>query len=89
MPYYASCLERKFLVVPYTKTYNDSRYLMSPGFSSPRDFLDTLTSGLDELLRERTASFMTVAVHARWSGQQIEIQCVNREVRVGGRVRHH
>src|SRR5207253_4421929 len=51
VPYYASCLVRKFLVVPYTKTYNDSRYLMSPGFSSPRDFLDTLTSGLDELLR--------------------------------------
>jgi peptidoglycan/xylan/chitin deacetylase (PgdA/CDA1 family) len=69
LPYYAECLDRPFLVVPYTKTYNDSRYLMTPGFASPRDFLDTMTWGLDELLREDRPSFMTVAVHARWSGQ--------------------
>jgi peptidoglycan/xylan/chitin deacetylase (PgdA/CDA1 family) len=69
LPYYAQCLGRPFLVVPYSKTYNDSRYLMSPGFSSPRDFLETMTWGLDELLRNPTPTFMTVAVHARWSGQ--------------------
>jgi peptidoglycan/xylan/chitin deacetylase (PgdA/CDA1 family) len=71
LPYYARCLGRPFLVVPYTKTYNDSRYLMSPGFASPTDFLDTLTRGLDELLRDGAdrPTLMTVAVHARWSGQ--------------------
>jgi peptidoglycan/xylan/chitin deacetylase (PgdA/CDA1 family) len=69
LPYYATCLGRPFLVVPYTKTYNDSRYLMTPGFARPGDFLETLTWGLDELLREDRPSFMTVAVHARWSGQ--------------------
>jgi peptidoglycan/xylan/chitin deacetylase (PgdA/CDA1 family) len=69
LPYYAQCLGEPFLVVPYSKTYNDSRYLMSPGFSSPRDFLETMTWGLDELLRTPTPTFMTVAVHARWSGQ--------------------
>ncbi|TML19500.1 MAG: polysaccharide deacetylase [Actinobacteria bacterium] len=69
VPYYAECLGRPFLVVPYSKTYNDSRYLVSPGFASPRDYLDTLTFGLDELLREERPSLMTVAVHARWSGQ--------------------
>jgi hypothetical protein len=58
-----------FLVVPYSKTYNDSRYLMNPGFSSPRDFVDTLTMGLDELVRDGRTAMMTVAVHARWSGQ--------------------
>jgi hypothetical protein len=42
---------------------------MSPGFASPRDFLDTLTMGLEQLIHERRASMMTVAVHARWSGQ--------------------
>src|SRR5438128_1077263 len=54
-----------------TKTHNDSRYLVSPGFASPRDFLETLTWGLDELLREgaERRTMMTVAVHARWSGQ--------------------
>src|SRR5438094_564569 len=71
IPYYATCLGRPFLVVPYSKTYNDSRYLVMPGFSSPRDYLETMTMGLDELLREadERATMMTVVGHARWSGQ--------------------
>jgi peptidoglycan/xylan/chitin deacetylase (PgdA/CDA1 family) len=71
LPYYARCLGKPFLVVPYSKTYNDARFLVSPGFGSPRDFLDTLTMGLDELAREGAdrPTMMTVAVHARWSGQ--------------------
>ena len=69
VPYYTACLGRPFLVVPYSKTYNDSRFLMNPGFGSPRDFLDTLTMGLDELVREGRSTMMTVALHARWSGQ--------------------
>lgn len=71
VPYYEECLGRPFLVVPYSKTYNDSRYLVYPGFASPRDFLETLTMGLDELVREgeERCTMMTVPVHARWSGQ--------------------
>jgi peptidoglycan/xylan/chitin deacetylase (PgdA/CDA1 family) len=71
VPYYATCLGRPFLVVPYSKTYNDSRYLVTPGFSSPHDYLETMTMGLDELLREadERATMMTVVGHARWSGQ--------------------
>jgi peptidoglycan/xylan/chitin deacetylase (PgdA/CDA1 family) len=71
LPYYETVDGVQMLVVPYSKTYNDSRFLMSPGFSSPRDFLDTLTMGIDELVREADdrATMMTVAVHARWSGQ--------------------
>ena len=58
-------------MVPYSKTYNDSRFLMNPGFASPRDFLETAVMGLDELVREgaRAGTMMTFAVHARWSGQ--------------------
>jgi peptidoglycan/xylan/chitin deacetylase (PgdA/CDA1 family) len=71
LPFYERSGEDPFLVIPYSKTYNDSRFLMNPGFGSPRDFLDTLTMGLDELLREgeQRPAMMTVAVHARWSGQ--------------------
>jgi len=69
LPYYVRATGEPFLVVPYSKTYNDSRYLVSPGFAGPRDFLDTLTMGLDQLVREGRAAMMTVAVHARWSGQ--------------------
>jgi peptidoglycan/xylan/chitin deacetylase (PgdA/CDA1 family) len=69
LPYYVRISQRPFLVVPYSKTYNDSRYLVSPGFAAPGDFLDTLTRGVDQLVREGRTAFMTVAVHARWSGQ--------------------
>jgi peptidoglycan/xylan/chitin deacetylase (PgdA/CDA1 family) len=69
VPYYASCLGRPFLVVPYTKTYNDSRFVTNPGFAGPRDYLDTLTMGLDQLVREERPTMMTVVAHARWTGQ--------------------
>ncbi|MDX6580086.1 MAG: hypothetical protein QOJ47_1635 [Gaiellales bacterium] len=71
VPYYETIDGTPMLVVPYSKTYNDARFLMNPGFASPRDFLDTLTMGLDQLVLEGAdrCSMMTVAVHARWSGQ--------------------
>jgi peptidoglycan/xylan/chitin deacetylase (PgdA/CDA1 family) len=71
VPYYEPVGDGSMLVVPYSKTYNDSRFLMNPGFASPRDFVDTTVMGLDELLREgkERPTMMTVAVHARWSGQ--------------------
>ena len=71
VPYYELIEGQPMLVVPYSKTYNDSRFLMNPGFASPQDFLDTMVMGLDELLREGETrrTMMTVAVHARWSGQ--------------------
>jgi hypothetical protein len=69
LPYYARCRGRPVLIVPYTKTYQDARYLVSPGFASPRDYLDTLVMGLDELLADERPSMMTVVAHARWSGQ--------------------
>ncbi len=68
LPYYARG-GRPWLVVPYSKTYNDSRFVTTPGFTGPRDFLDTLIMGLDQLAYERRTAMMTVAVHARWSGQ--------------------
>ncbi len=71
VPYYERVGGQPFLVVPYSKTYNDARFLMNPGFASPRDFLETAVMGLDELVREseERRTMMTVAVHARWSGQ--------------------
>ena len=40
-PLLRALAEEPFLVIPYSKTYNDSRFLMNPGFGSPRDFLET------------------------------------------------
>jgi peptidoglycan/xylan/chitin deacetylase (PgdA/CDA1 family) len=80
VPYYEQCLDKPFLIVPYSKTYNDSRYLTNPGLPSPSAFLDTLTMGLDELLREgaQRRTMMTVAVHARWSGQATRAAAVRQ-----------
>ena len=69
LPHWVEAEGRPLLVVPYSKTYNDSRYLASPGFASPRDHLELLTLGVDELVREGRPALMTVAVHARWTGQ--------------------
>ena len=72
LPFWVESAGRRLLVVPYSKTLNDSRYLVSPGFASPRDFADQCSGALDELLREAKelgGRMMTVAVHARWTGQ--------------------
>ena len=72
LPYWTGSTGKRLLVVPYSKTLNDSRYLVSPGFASPRDFTDQCRAALDELLTEAAelgGRMMTVAVHARWSGQ--------------------
>lgn len=72
LPYFVEAAGRRLLVVPYSKTLNDSRYLVSPGFGSPRDFVDHCVGALDQLLWEAAEAggkMMTVCVHARWSGQ--------------------
>jgi peptidoglycan/xylan/chitin deacetylase (PgdA/CDA1 family) len=71
LPYYEAVGGRPFLIVPYSKTYNDSRFLMNPGFASPRDFLETLVMGIDQLVLEgdERCAMMTACFHARWSGQ--------------------
>jgi peptidoglycan/xylan/chitin deacetylase (PgdA/CDA1 family) len=73
LPYWVTALGRPFLVVPYTKVNNDNRYLMLPGYASPRHFFEGLKLSLDYLLEEARAGLggrlMSVGVHSRWSGQ--------------------
>ena len=68
LPYYTTSGDRQFLIVPYSKVFNDGHYLGSPGYSSPDDLQRTLARGLDELAGEDRVSMMTAAFHARWSG---------------------
>jgi hypothetical protein len=62
-----------FLVVPYSKVNNDTRYLIAPTYASPRHFFENLKLSLDYMLDEARhgygARLMSVGVHARWSGQ--------------------
>lgn len=62
----------RLLVVPYSKTLNDSRYLVAPGLATPDQFARLCSAALDTLLEEAEVvggRLLTVAVHARWSGQ--------------------
>ncbi|MDQ6709968.1 MAG: polysaccharide deacetylase family protein, partial [Candidatus Dormibacteraeota bacterium] len=36
LPYYVTVLGKPFLIVPYTKVYNDTRYLIHPTYATPR-----------------------------------------------------
>ncbi len=73
LPYFADVRGRAFLVVPYSKVYNDVRYLLEPTYATPRHFSETLRAGLDYLCEEAARGegrrMMTVGVHERWSGQ--------------------
>jgi peptidoglycan/xylan/chitin deacetylase (PgdA/CDA1 family) len=73
LPYWVVQDGRPFLVVPYSKVYNDSRYFVPPTYATPRDFARLVCDGVDYLVREAEQGhggrMMTVALHARWSGQ--------------------
>ncbi|TIO08961.1 MAG: polysaccharide deacetylase [Mesorhizobium sp.] len=72
LPYFVPAKDGRLLIVPYSKTLNDSRYLVSPGYVTPKDFVDNVEAYLDFLIREAREEggrMMTIAVHARWTGQ--------------------
>lgn len=72
LPYFQQTSRGRMLIVPYSKTYNDSRFLVAPGYGNPKDFAADVRAGIDYLSEETPehgARMMTVAVHARWTGQ--------------------
>lgn len=72
LPYFAPTAAGRLLVVPYSKTLNDSRYLISPGYATPEDFVANVCASIDVLAeeaREFGGRMITIAVHARWTGQ--------------------
>ena len=60
-------------MVPYSKVYNDVRYLIAPTYSTPRDFFESLrAASITCATRPRRGyggRMMTVGLHERWSGQ--------------------
>jgi peptidoglycan/xylan/chitin deacetylase (PgdA/CDA1 family) len=72
LPYFIDHHRTRILVVPYSKTLNDSRYLIAPGYSNPRDFAEDCRSAIDYMLSEADETggrMLTIGLHARWSGQ--------------------
>ena len=72
LPYFVEVRGTRHLVVPYSFTYNDGRYVLPQGFGSPTDFFDTCRRALDEYRREGEAGYpkmMSIGLHPRWAGQ--------------------
>ena len=73
LPYFTDVDSVPFLVLPYSKVYNDVRYLLSPTYSTPNDFFESLRAAVEYLCAEAAdghgARMMTVGLHERWSGQ--------------------
>lgn len=73
LPYFVQQDGQPFLVIPYSKVYNDVKYLVAPTFATPNDFFMTLKLAVDYLVEEADrghgGKIMTVGLHTRWSGQ--------------------
>lgn len=82
IPYFVDVNGTRFLVVPYTKVFNDNRYLIAPTYSTPHDFFENLRLGLDYLIEEVRGGLggrmMTVGIHSRWSGQPNRASAIRR-----------
>jgi peptidoglycan/xylan/chitin deacetylase (PgdA/CDA1 family) len=72
LPYFTEVLGRRHLVVPYSLTYNDIKFVLPQGYAAPGDFFEYCRLGLDELYREGEAGYpkiMSVGLHPRLIGQ--------------------
>ncbi len=72
LPYFTQVGETRHLIVPYSFTYNDARYVLPQGYGSPSDFFESCKRGLDELWAEGEAGYpkmMSIGLHPRIAGQ--------------------
>jgi peptidoglycan/xylan/chitin deacetylase (PgdA/CDA1 family) len=71
LPYNVEVLGRRHLIVPYSFTYNDARFVASQGYGGPSDFLDNIKRGFDYLWEEGESHprMMSIGLHPRLVGQ--------------------
>jgi hypothetical protein len=71
LPYFIDHAGARILVVPYSKTLNDGRYLIATGYSNPRCSADDCRSAIDYMLSEADETggrILTIGIHCRWTG---------------------
>jgi peptidoglycan/xylan/chitin deacetylase (PgdA/CDA1 family) len=70
LPYHVTVKGKKHLVIPYTLTHNDGRYV-SGHYGGPADFLDYTRRAFDYLWEEGETHprMMSIGLHPRWVGQ--------------------
>lgn len=71
LPYFVDVGDKRQLVVPYTHTYNDGRFVLNPGYSSPWDYFENCRRGIQYLWEEGATHprMMSIGLHPRWVGQ--------------------
>ncbi len=80
LPYWTFEHGRPHLVVPYTMVFNDGRFVLSQGYSSPEDFLDHLRAGLNRLRSDGddVSRMMSVGLHPRLVGNPARADALAR-----------
>jgi peptidoglycan/xylan/chitin deacetylase (PgdA/CDA1 family) len=70
LPYWSRVQDQHLLILPYTLTYNDVRYVSNGGLT-PSGFVDYCVRGINELAAEgeKCPRMMSIGLHARLSGQ--------------------
>lgn len=71
LPYWTLVHSRPHLVVPYTLTVNDVRYVLGTGYGSPEHFFESARSELDRLRHDGddVNRMMSIGLHPRISGR--------------------
>lgn len=71
LPYYAEVDGKQHLVVPYSHTYNDGRFVTAPSYSGPRDFTDLCLRAIRWLWDEGEThpKMLSIGLHPRLIGQ--------------------
>ena len=78
LPYFQEVSGKRHLVVPYSLTYNDARFVLSQGYSSPSDFADHLKRAFDTYWEEgaERPRMMSIGLHPRMIGQAARISAL-------------
>lgn len=78
LPYYTSVHGEKHLIVPYSQTLNDGKFVRGQGYGSANDFLDSLKRTFDYLYMEGEThpKMMSIGLHPRIIGQPYRISAL-------------
>ena len=70
LPYFVDVNGIRQLIVPYSLSYNDMRFVF-PGYADPSSFFEYLRRGLDLLWDEGAThpKMMSIGLHPKWVGQ--------------------
>lgn len=71
LPYFVMVGNARHLVIPYSHSYNDGRFIIPPVWPTPSDWLENCRRGIDFLRKEGATHprMMSVGLHPRWIGQ--------------------